>query len=266
MTDLLKSTTLEGFEEFNSIKPQFLPLFQKVFGRNYPLELWEHYYKDNPCGSPRGVALWDKDRLVGFAALLMQEIVKQDTQTLVPFGYNVTAMIDADYRKGGSAYFQITGQIKKLAQSAGLKFMVGFPNANNFLPMTRLASFRLIDSARFVRSQNGLGRYAEFLAQETKKDFFSERLWNWRLKRFPYLVEEGCVTKIFQGEKNTLDWQEMKKDRNISGIFPFWSSFGKCPDDFKPVDDVTIRFCCLPLDPLFNPQTLKKSILYSDVY
>lgn len=257
-------TILEGFEEFHAIQPQFLVLFQRVFGRPYPVELWEHYYKDNPCGPPLGIALWDGDILVGFSALLTQELVHRDTGELIPYGYNVTAMIDPDHRKGGSAYLQIMRQLRQSAEKAGFRVIVGFPNDNNFLPMTRLANFKFIDSARFVRSRGNLGRYREFLAQETKKFFFSDRLWSWRLSRFSYQVEQGCVTKVFKGEKNILDWIEMNGDEEISGIFPFWSGFGECP--FEPVDSRVFRFCCLPLDPSFNPQKLKRSLLYSDVF
>lgn len=250
----------------NAIKPQFLALFQNAFEREYPLERWDHYYKDNPCGPPLAVALWEGDSLVGFTALLRQEIVDRETGDLIPYGYNVTAMIESGHRKGGVAYFQIMNHIKDLGRQAGFKFLVGFPNAHNFLTMTRFGGFRLIDTARFVRSQRGLENYSRFLANETQKNFFSDRLWTWRLQRFPYRVGNGCITKTFEGEENILDWLEICEGADYSGVFPFWSSFGPCPENFQLADNHMIRFCCYPIDPGFDPGSLKKSILYSDTY
>jgi len=194
----------------------------------------------------------------------MQELLDRESGNLIPYGYYVTAMIDPAHRKGGLAYLQIVNKIRFLGEDAGLKWIIGFPNANNFLPMTRLGNFKHIDSARFVRAKNGLGEYRNFLIKEIKKNFFSERLWRWRLSRFSYEKDDGCITKVFKGEKNILDWLEVSEKEDIDGIFPFWLSFGECP--FEPVDDYIIRFCCLPIDSEFNPQTLKRSILYSDVF
>lgn len=266
MTSPTRISTLEGVGALNDIKPQFLALFQQAFGRAYPLERWDHYYNDNPCGPALAVALWDGGSLAGFTALLRQEVVDRKSGALIPYGYNVTAMIAPEHRRGGLAYFQIMDHIKDLGKNAGLKFLLGFPNTMNFLTMTRFGGFRLMDTARFVRSQGGIGPYADFLANETRKSFFSDRLWKWRLVRFPYQISKGCITKIFNGEENIIDWLEINGNAEYPAMFPFWSSFGPRPDHFSLVDDNMIRFCCYPIDPQFDPQTLKKSILYSDTY
>lgn len=261
----LKFKILRGFDEFNAIKADFLDLFHRFYGTPYPVELWEHFYRDIPCGPTQGVSIWNGNQLVGLSILLAQELVSRESGRLIPYGINVTTWIDPQFRYGGKTYFEMMRELVRMARRSGFLFLLAYPNrAAAYLPITHLGKFQLLDSARFVRIHGRLGPYVQFLKQEIRKSFFSGRLWEWRLRRFPYQIEQGYIGKLFRNEPNILDWLEVEEDRPYHGIFPFWSSFGECP--FEPVDDYIIRLCYYPIDPSFEITTIKKSVMYSDVY
>ena len=84
-------------------------------------------------------------------------------------------------------------------RSAGLHFIMAFPNEMAFLPLTRLARFRLLDTARFVEGDIEGDGYMNFLRSETRKLFLTDRLVSWRLSHKPYRIESGRVLKEFEG-------------------------------------------------------------------
>lgn len=260
----LEYKIVRGAEEFRSVKDQFIDLFQSVFDRPYPVERWKHFFEKIPCGPSQGIAVWDKERLVAFSGVLPQEFILPRSKELVSYGLSVATMIHMKYRLGLKTYILMMDKVKEISKETGFHFILAFPNDNLFPINAKIGKFILLDESRFVRGNGTHEGYSRFITEEIKKGFYSERLLQWRLQRFKYRIEQGCIIKDYNGEENILDWVGSKETQELSGIFPFWSSFGPCP--FTPVDNHIVRMCYFPLQGKVDMDQVKRSLMYSDVF
>lgn len=111
-----------------------LALRGRVWGADHPLtdrSYFEWLYQANPLGRGSGTVLRRDGKMIGFAGLLLRRITLDGEA--VPAGQVVDYMVDTEARGGmaGAYGLRVINGWVELARSRGLRFGMGFPNANS---------------------------------------------------------------------------------------------------------------------------------------
>lgn len=106
---------------------QICVLFQECFSSDMSVELWRWFYIDNPFGNPVVALCYDGDRLVGHYAVVRNDIVNAQGETLKS-ALSMTTMVAESHRMH-YLFTKLAEDCYQELVNQGYDIVCGFPNA-----------------------------------------------------------------------------------------------------------------------------------------
>lgn len=185
----METIIVRSVEEARSVCPQVAELFTTVFNRPFPDCLWEQYYFDNPYGPPSATLLYRDGMLIGHHALVPQRL-SDDRHGDKSYHLSVSLMLHPNWR-GMQAFHRLVSDTMQAARELGTPFVLGFPNANSFVPLQRFFGWNLIQETPLYNWILPAGPHKAVQISEDVHFTTGERLsppyqdaiyWDWRTK------------------------------------------------------------------------------------
>jgi len=233
--------------------------------RKYQLEQWQHFYETVPGGDTYCTCAWEEDKLVGYSAIIPQEMVDAENN-VITYGISVSTMVLPEYRLLGDTFTKLLELQKEIADREGYSFILSFPNKNAYLPVVHLAGFRLIDEGYLTKGKLIDSNYSNFWNSQLSCPFFTREAASWRMKKEEYRTKGSFVQKKYAGKWQNIDIIKQIVDSEMQDeiVFPVWKSSG-CAE-YKPLDDYRLRLCAYELNDKFCVNNIRRSVLLSDVF
>jgi len=272
-------------------------LFSSCFNENLDYKHWKEFFLGSPFGSSVGVSGYVDGTLVGFYGLIPQRLMRQASKDLEYF-LGVSLMIHPDHR--GTAFFDLLEAAFATARRTSSLFILGFPNANSYLPLVRLLNWRLLLETEFfeidilrpssmVNSNNDVNTHLISIQNTSSQwgvPYQDEAYMKWRSYRNAYSIVPlvmGCdvVYKII--EPNTLDMMDVRigatQEITLGSLLKLALQnncdkivltgyhadiLGVDKSFLKPRSEYRLRLCVFPIREMVPPIHL--SLLMSDVF
>jgi|GEM_PF-4488019 len=128
---------------------QVSKLFSSVFERNFPASGWEQWYFGNPYGPPAVIMGYRGDELIAHSALVPQVLIDGGGHRRLSYRLSMSTMVDRRHRHV-LVFQQIMGRLHEWARAEGAGFVLGFPNANSYLPAKVLFGYQTLLETPFL--------------------------------------------------------------------------------------------------------------------
>jgi GNAT superfamily N-acetyltransferase len=191
-------------------------LYQTVFGREYPEEVWKWKYLENPYNDSEGPLIYlaeSNTRIAGARSLLPSMVTIEDGQTreVLRVCQNCNMMVHPDFRRQG-LFTKTANHADEDARGKGYKLVYGYPNAQSLagdIKMGHAYLGQLRYCAVAVEPERILGDYftGRGIPRLARKAFLpvagaTVRLLSPRITLGQYRLEHGPVDRFVQDIAN----------------------------------------------------------------
>lgn len=119
-------------------------LFERSFGHRRSAQEFRHKFIDNPAGLVVAACALEGERLAGFYAVIPQEFSVGGERVLG--AQSVDTMVDPDFR-GRGLFRKLANATIEYAHERGVRFLIGYPNANSYPGFVRRLNWTHIGDA-----------------------------------------------------------------------------------------------------------------------
>ncbi len=156
----MRTKVLRGAADIRARFDSIASLFSICYAKPIDPTIWNKFYLNAPTGAatgvPIGVLINRESDLLGFYGLVPQRLVAPNGR--VDYMLGIMLMLHPDFR-AAEVFVELIRAAMAAASAEGARFVMGFPNAQSYLPLVRLCGWRLLLDTVFV----------EFPAKETAK-------------------------------------------------------------------------------------------------
>jgi Acetyltransferase (GNAT) domain len=171
---------------YRSAVPEVRRLFEEVFERQFPPDIWDQWYFRNPYGDPLVVIGYVGSRAVAHHAFVPQRLVNAAGEDL-PYMLSMSSMVAEQWRSWTS-FNQMMNLLHEGATERGHTMTLVLPNAKASELYRVLYRYRtFIETPLCTWTPNSNARSAEAQARPAEQDGISAlsyppdpTYWNWR--------------------------------------------------------------------------------------
>lgn len=244
-------------------------LFFDSFGQRAIGDLWDWAYLDNPSGEPFVSLCYEGSTLVGHYAIVPMPL---SNRRLHQNSYiSMTTMVAESHRKFG-LFTTLAQENYKIAQDAGVDFVIGFPNGQSTPGFKKRLSWNLPDPDYVAKIDK------DILVDLVKSGYFDKqdklslnladaKLREWRLSRPGGVYHQvgGLAYKEHQGSIDLIWWEdadallELPDASAINVLVTLQSGL----DKYKIFD---YQFGGISLCTHFDPHLINREMAISDLF
>jgi hypothetical protein len=282
---------IDDLSSYRQTVRDVVPLFERVFERRFPSDVWDQWYFSNPYGDPLVVMAYADGQAVAHHALIPQVLVNA-RGTLFPYTLSISSMVDKRWRSW-TVFSRMMDLLHEAAAKRGCPLIMVLPNAKSSELYRVLYHYRTLLETPLcvwhpVRDGNSFAIQVRSTNLVPTDDFsypVDATYWAWRASvngaRCIELTDSSkVVVKI--SEDNVLTVLDLVKDPSPGGAAQLSriaqvlaatsvrltalhaEALGIPERELFPHEGYTVRLACLPLSDDIPP--IRFSLLLSDVF
>ena len=282
--------TWEGPDEARRNFEPLAKLFERCFGQPLPEKTWKKFYLANPYGDAVSFAGFEGDRMIAHHGLIPQVLQNERGETLT-YWLLITLMVDPEY-KGQGVFRKLTEIGHEYARDGELDCILGFPNAQSYMPLKALHGWETIQETELLNWHCSPMEPSEWKPQ-VLDDWRLGSGWNppgdkkfrqWRCTEQPYEALElpgaRVIIKTYGKVLNLLDVEvlepqacrsveELMANRKVESmtLTRYHATILGVPDScLSSRGDYIIRFCLAAPKREFDFSEFRLNLLTTDTF